>query len=58
MHILGKPLLEPFILKKKKKAVHEVNNAKQRSFAVEQRNPLLNEESLINKHQLRAKHCL
>lgn len=40
-----------------KKAVHEVNNAKQRPFAVEQRNPLLNEESLINKHQVRAKHC-
>lgn len=33
------------------------NRSNRRPFAVEQRNPLLNEESLINKHQVRAKHC-
>lgn len=37
-------------------SINDVNDAKQRAFAVEQRNPLLNEESLINKHQLGAKH--
>lgn len=59
MHISGEPLLDPIIKKECGGwggAVHDVNDAKQRAFAVEQRNPLLNEESLINKHQLGAKH--